>query len=288
MTESRSRTKPDSPRIVTASSYDRLTGLDIRIDRIGRGEPIVFLNGLLGLNEHWFNCIGPLINRAECLLIQPPLLKMKGGGCSIQGLLRLTISMLETITDKPAVMVGNSLGGHISLRVALSRPDLVRGVILIGSSGLFEKSFEKGVQREPTYEWLDRKIRDLFYDTSCMSPKLVDRAYEELVNRDAARAFVRLGRSAKRDSLAEELDQVSTPTMVLWGRQDTVTPPEVAEQFASRIPNARLRWIDKCGHAPQLERPGELARGIGEFLDELGFAGTNSAGSRAEDVQEVA
>jgi len=152
------------PTPVRASAVDRVTGLDIRIDRVGTGRPIIFLNGLLGMNEHWFSMLGPLADRAECILLQPPILEMKGKGCSVEGVTQLTIAVLETIVDQPAILLGNSLGGHVALRIALSRPDLVRGLSLIGSSGLFERTFERGVQHSPSRDWLGRKITDLFYD----------------------------------------------------------------------------------------------------------------------------
>lgn len=230
---------------------------------------MVVLNGLLGLNEHWFPCLGPLAKRAECLLLQPPLLEMKGKGLSVDGVLRLTISVLETLIDKPAVIAGNSLGGHIGLRVAVERPDMVRGLVLIGSSGLFERTFERSVQHDPSHQWLEKKIGELFHDQSKMLPGMVDLAYGELSRRSAARAFVKLGRSAKNDHLGELLPGIEKPVLLLWGRQDIVTPPAVAEEFARRLPSARLRWIENCGHAPQIEQPDAVAGAIAAFLDEL-------------------
>lgn len=236
--------------------------MDIRIDRIGAGEPVVVLNGLLGLNEHWFPCVSHLADRAEVLLIQPPLLEMKGAGCTVAGVTRLIASVLETLIDQPAVLVGNSLGGHVALRLALEAHPLVRGLVLVGSSGLFERSFEKGVEHSPSKQWLDKKIGDLFYDPSRMPPGLVDEAYAELSRRSAARALVKLGRSAKNDHLGERIEGLVTPTLLVWGRNDIVTPPDVAEQFHQLLPNSRLVWIDQCGHAPQIERPEELGRAI--------------------------
>ncbi|MGP1347755.1 MAG: alpha/beta fold hydrolase [Phycisphaerales bacterium] len=259
------------PRPVTASAHDRVTGVDIRIDRLGSGDPIVFLNGLLGQNEQWFGVLGPIAARGECVLIQPPLLKMRGAGGTVLGVTRVVESVLDALVDRPAVLVGNSLGGHMALRIAAARPDLVRGIALIGSSGLFEKSFEQGVQRDPSRQWLDAKIRELFADDSRLEPGLVDRVYEELRNRHSARAFVKLGRSAKRDHLGSLLPEVRAPVELIWGRQDVVTPPSVAEEFARLLPEARIHWIDSCGHAPQLERPDALARAIGGFLDRIGF-----------------
>ncbi|MBN4060418.1 alpha/beta fold hydrolase, partial [Planctomycetaceae bacterium AH-315-I19] len=162
--------------------------MDVRIDRVGTGEPLVILNGLLGMNEHWFGVLGPLAERAECILLQPPLLDMKGKGCSIEGVTRLSIAVLETIVDRPAVLLGNSFGGHVALRIAIERPDLVRGLALIGSSGLFERTLEKGVQHSPSKDWIKDKISELFYDPEFHRiPVLVDAAYKKLSERPAAR-----------------------------------------------------------------------------------------------------
>lgn len=265
-------TGPVSP--VVALAHDRVTGVDIRIDRAGSGPPLVMLNGLLGQNEHWFRCLPSLSRHAECLLIQPPLLEMKGPGCSVDGVTNLTASVLETLIERPAVLVGNSLGGHVALRLSLARPDLVRGLVLVGSSGLFERTFEKDVQHSPSRAWLQRKIEALFFDPSRMLPGMVDVAYAELSRRTAARALVKLGNSAKKDHLGDDLPKIAKPVLLAWGKQDIVTPPEVAEEFHARLPNARLKWIDRCGHAPQIERPEELCGHIVEFLAELERAET--------------
>jgi pimeloyl-ACP methyl ester carboxylesterase len=243
--------------------------MDIRIDRAGSGPPVVVLNGLLGLNEHWFPCVGRLIDRAEVILLQPPLLEMKGSACSVDGVTRLLGGVIETFVEQPAVIVGNSLGGHVALRLALERHPLVGALVLVGSSGLFERGFERGVEHSPSRGWLERKIEGLFFDPSRMLPGMVDVAYAELSRRPAARALVRLGRSAKNDHLGERLAGLPTPTLLAWGRNDAVTPPEVAEQFRALLPDSRLVWLERCGHAPQIEQPEALASAIGGFLDEL-------------------
>ncbi len=274
--------QPDHPIPVTASARDRVTGMDIRIDRVGSGEPLVILNGLLGINAHWFGCLGPLAPRAECLLLQPPILEMRGKGCSVDGVLHLVVSVLETLIDRPAVFVGNSLGGHIALRMALEYPEMVRGLVLIGSSGLFERTFDNDWEHNPSREWLQRKIGGLFHDPTRMMPGMVDMAHEELSRRTAARALVRLGKSAKRDHLGERLHTIRHPVMLLWGKQDIVTPPEVAQDFHGLIPGSRLHWIDRCGHAPQIERPQEVGEGIASFLDDLASGAVGAGASRAQ------
>lgn len=267
---------------VTDSRRDRVTGVDVRVDRVGAGPPLVVLNGLLGLNAHWFGCLPAWAGRSEVFLVEPPLLEMKGPGCSVDGVTRLIASLLESMIDQPATLMGNSLGGHVALRLALERPELVRAVVLVGSSGLFERTFERGAEHNPSRAYVERKIQDLFHDPLRMLPGMVDQAYAELSRRSAARALVRLGRSAKNDHLGERLGEVRHPTLLAWGRNDRVTPPEVAEQFRDLIPGSRLEWIDQCGHAPQVERSRELGEIVARFLDEL--AGRRTQGGSIDGI----
>ncbi len=267
--ESGGRLDSSIPAPITHSRRDRATGMDIRVDRVGVGEPVVVLNGLLGLNEHWFGCLAEWARRGEVLLVEPPLLEMKGPGCSVEGVTDLVASLLSSLTDRPAVVIGNSLGGHVALRLAIERPELVRAIVPVGSSGLFERTFEKGAEHSPSRAFVERKITQLFHDPSRMLPGMIDQAYGELSRRSAARALVRLGRSAKKDHLGELLPGIRRPTLLVWGRNDAVTPPEVAEQFRELIPGSKLEWIEGCGHAPQIERPEELGPIVGRFLDEL-------------------
>ncbi len=262
--------KPDpQPDIVSGTTRDRVTGMDIRIDRMGEGRTIVVLNGLMGLNQHWFPSLAHIAGRAECVLIQPPLLEMRGKGCTVEGVAHLVISVLDTILEGPAVLMGNSLGGHIALHVLRLRPDLAEALVLIGSSGLLERGFERNISHSAQRDWLEVKIRELFYDQSKILPGMIEMAHEELQRRSSARAFVKLGRSAKNDHMGPYLGGIACPTQIIWGDKDIVTPPEVAQEFAREIPDTRLTWVKDCGHAPHIERPDEVVEALGAFLDEL-------------------
>jgi 2-hydroxy-6-oxonona-2,4-dienedioate hydrolase len=248
-----------------------LTGQPVRVNlvEIGSGRPIVFLHGLVGLNEHWEDVTQRIRHRLRCIMLEIPLLDLRGADCSIEGAAALTTRFLEDRFDEPAILAGNSFGGHVAARIAMEHPKLVRALILTGSSGLAEKQMVSDVQIRPSRAWLERKIAELFYDKAHMRQTDVDRAFESLTRRDNARAMVRLSKSARRDHLGDRLGSVSAPTLLIWGRQDIVTPPEAAREFKARMADARLVWFDRCGHAPMMEAPAQFAETVLAFTAEL-------------------
>ncbi len=236
---------------------------------VGQGLPIVFLHGLVGLNEHWEGVVERVCERHRCVLFELPLLRLRGEDCSIHGAKRMTADFLEQYVREPAVLVGNSFGGHVALRIALEHPELVGGLVLAGSSGLLERTMVKEITVRPSREWLARKIGELFFDQSFMRQADLDRAHRELSDRGGARAMVRLSRSARSDHLGERVSAISAPTLLIWGKQDIVTPPEAAAEFLERLRNARIVWFDQCGHAPMIECPERFAEELLQFAQEM-------------------
>lgn len=236
-----------------------------RVVDAGSGRPFVFLHGLVGLNDHWEQSAHALTPHARAVMLEIPLLDLQGEDCSIHGVTELTIRFLERHLGVPAILVGNSFGGHVALRVAIDRPELVSGLVLAGSSGLIERTTVREVQLRPSREWLTEKIGELFHDRSKMSVDDVDRAFRELSRRGGARAMVKLSRSARRNHMGDRLAEIKAPTLLIWGRQDAVTPPEAAQQFHKLIRGSRLVWLDQCGHAPMIEQPEQFASLLIEF-----------------------
>lgn len=244
------------------------------VSECGRGQPVVLLHGLAGLNDHWEDVVRLLGSEARSEMLQLPLLGLRDEDCSIHGATALTVNFLEREHNpargqQGAVLVGNSFGGHVALRIAIERPDLVRGLVLAGSSGLIEKSIVADVQIRPSREWLERKIGELFFDKTKMSAADVDRAYAELSDRGNARAMVKLSRTARRNHLGDEIQRIEAPTLILWGREDIVTPPEAAEEMHAKIRGSKLVWLERCGHAPMIEVPELFAEALRPFLQSL-------------------
>lgn len=230
---------------------------------------VVFLHGLVGLNEHWEDVAQAISARARVNLLEVPLLSLRGEDCTIQGVSAMTAQFLGEHVREPVILVGNSFGGHVALRLALENPRMVEGLILAGSSGLIEKTMVRGAPTRPSREWLEEKIGELFFDKSRMREADIDRAFKALNDRHSARAMVSLSKSARRNHLGDQIGQITCPTLLIWGREDVVTPPQAAEEFYNLLPDARLHWIEACGHAPMMEAPEEFASAVLRFLDEL-------------------
>jgi pimeloyl-ACP methyl ester carboxylesterase len=119
------------------------------------------------------------------------------------------------------------------------------------------------------YEYIKRKTALTFYDPAMATKELVDEVYAITSNRLNVVKIIALAKSAIRNNLGEEVSQIQQPTLLIWGNNDTVTPPFVGKEFHRLIPNSELHFIDKCGHAPMMEVPGEFNEILEKFLTML-------------------
>ena len=162
--------------------------------------------------------------------------------------------------------MGNSLGGHVALVHVLKKPERIKTLILTGSSGLFENGMGDTYPKRGDKEYIRHKTSLTFYDPSLADDKLVDEVFEITNNRLKVIKIIALAKSAIRNNLGDELNQIKLPTCLIWGNNDTITPPFVAEEFNKLIVNSELHFIDKCGHAPMMEVPNEFNECLHDFL----------------------
>jgi 2-hydroxy-6-oxonona-2,4-dienedioate hydrolase len=166
-------------------------------------------------------------------------------------------------------VLGNSLGGHIALLFALANPNKIRSIILTGSSGLFENALGSSFPKRSNRDFVRQKTETVFYDPKDASEAMVDEIYDVVNDRNKALRLITMAKSAIRENLANRLDAIQVPTLLIWGNQDTITPPFVAEQFDELIKDTKVFFIDKCGHAPMMEHPDQFNEILEEFLLEL-------------------
>ncbi len=169
--------------------------------------------------------------------------------------------------DNP-ILLGNSLGGHIGLIFSNKNPNLVKSLVLTGSSGLYENSMGESYPKRENYDYIKRKTEEVFYNPKVATKEIVDEVFETVNNRDKLVRTLSIAKSAIRHNMSSDLPNIETPTLLIWGENDLVTPPEVAVEFNSLLPNSKLIWIKKCGHAPMMEHPKEFNRILFNWLDQ--------------------
>jgi pimeloyl-ACP methyl ester carboxylesterase len=232
----------------------------------GQGAPLLFLHGMMGGAENWQRVFPHLPDRCQALALRLPFFQSELALHSVRAVADYAEGFLDRQGLPEAVLCGNSLGGHVGLTLALRSPQRVRGLVLTGSSGLFERTFAT-VGPHPPRQWVYDKIAEIFYDKSQVTDALVDRVIEIISVRRNVRNLVKIAKSAKRDNLAEHLKEIRCPVLLVWGRCDEITPPGVAEEFHRKLPASDLVWLERCGHAPMMERPAQFGRAVRQWWD---------------------
>jgi pimeloyl-ACP methyl ester carboxylesterase len=156
----------------------------------------------------------------------------------------------------------------------LKHAERVKSLTLTGSSGLFENGMGDTYPRRGDYEYIKKKTELTFYDPKTATKQLVDEVFDITKNRIKVIKIIALAKSAIRNNLGDELNNIKQPTLLIWGNNDTITPPFVAREFNRLIPNSELYFVDKCGHAPMMEQPEEFNLILHKFLKKLATPAT--------------
>lgn len=235
--------------------------------------PIVLLHGMLGDLSNWVDTIQSLSENGYRVLA--PIIPVYGFPISETGVPRLTKHVhdfVEAMELDSTILAGNSLGGHIALLYTLNYPELVDALILSGSSGIYETTMGSTFFKRQDREFIRERTEMTFYDPAHATESLVDDMFEIVNDRPRALRLLKIARSADEETVTERLSQLDMPTLLIWGQDDVITPPDVAQEFRDRMPNAHLHFIDECGHAPMIEHPETFNELTLDFLSELAEA----------------
>src|ERR1700710_999814 len=231
----------------------------------GEGEPLVLLHGLFGALSNFEHLIEYFRRYNKVVVPILPLFDLDILHTTVGGLEKFVYRFIELKDYKNIHLLGNSLGGHVGLLHVLKRPERIKSLILTGSSGLFENGMGDTYPKRGDYEYIKKKTQLTFYNPETASKELVDEVYDIVNSRIKVIKIIALAKSAIRNNLGEELNQIKQPTLLVWGNNDTITPPFVAREFNKLIPNSELYFIDKCGHAPMMEVPEEFNKVLSAF-----------------------
>ena len=236
---------------------------------VGEGEPLLLLHGLFGALSNFGDLIEYFRKTNKVIVPMLPLFELDLLHTSVGGLQKFVHRFIENRNYKDIHLLGNSLGGHVALVYILKHPEKIKSLTLTGSSGLFENGMGDSYPKRGDKEYIRKKTQLTFYDPAMATEELVNECFEITNNRIKVIKIIALAKSAIRNNLGEELNQIKQPTCLIWGNNDTITPPFVAREFNKLIPNSEVHFIDKCGHAPMIEVSGEFNSILSGFISKL-------------------
>ncbi len=232
----------------------------------GHGEALVLLHGLFGALSNWGGVIERFKSRFRVVIPLMPIYSMPLKKASVDGLVNFFSEFIKYKNLNKFDLMGNSLGGHVALIYTLQNPEKINKLILTGSSGLFENSMGGSFPKRGNYEYIKERIEYTFYDPDTITREYIDEIFEVANNIPKVLRIIAIAKSAQRHNLANDLPKIKTPTLLIWGLNDTITPPLVAHDFNRLLSNSELRFIDKCCHAPMMEHPEIFNNILEEYL----------------------
>ncbi|WP_460551625.1 alpha/beta fold hydrolase [Hymenobacter daeguensis] len=233
----------------------------------GQGPVLLLLHGLFGALSNWQGVVDAFSASYRVVIPLLPVYDMPLTQAGVPGLVAYVEGFIAAVGLPPAFTVlGNSLGGHIALVYTLKNPGRVSRMVLTGSSGLFEDSMGGSFPKRGNYSYVQERVGYTFYDPTVATKGLIDEVFAITNSNAKCLRIISIARSAQRHNLSKELTKIKVPVLLVWGLNDTITPPPVAHEFATLLPRAELRFLDHCGHAPMMERPAGFNAYLSRFL----------------------
>jgi pimeloyl-ACP methyl ester carboxylesterase len=245
----------------------------------------VLLHALVSSLHAWEGWAEALKGKRRVIRFDLPGFGLTGpspdGIYTIDNNVHLVIAILDHLGIERCVLGGNSLGGIVSWRAALSYPARVEKLILVDSVGYPSHPASVphvfSMARIPVFSQLlkytlprslvAQGLRNVFGDPSKVTPELVDR-YVELTQREGNRgALIERFRQRQPGSLAaNRIAELKLPTLIIWGGRDRLIPPDDAERFHHDIAGSTLVMFDDLGHMPEEEDPARTVLAVKQFL----------------------
>ena len=270
--------------MTTATNLEPRRAGGVRYRVGGEGEPLLLVHGLGGSGENWIEVLPELVRRHRVLVVDLPGhagSEPLPNGATTGDFAVAAARVLEAEGVERAVVAGHSFGGLVALRLAHSRPDLVRALLLISPAGIATSSrliealviaaatirpgriVARFHHRWGAHVWYRRAVfRPWFVsDAVPLSARATHGLLADQIRHTNTRAA---GRAMVAGDPRRDLGRVTCPVVVLWGARDAQLPLEDAFEYARRL-RARLRLVADCGHLVIVERP----RAVLDALDAL-------------------
>ncbi len=232
----------------------------------GKGDVLLLLHGLFGALSNWHGVVDHFSKEYRVVIPLMPIYEMALHKAGVPGLVSFIEDFVKFKQLDNMTLLGNSLGGHVALVYTLNNPNKVKNLVLTGSSGLFEDSMGGSFPKRGNYAYIKERVEYTFYDPATATKDLIDEVFNITNSNAKCLRIVAIAKSAQRHNMAKDITNIKVPTLLIWGLNDTITPPVVAHEFNRLIQNSELHFIDKCGHAPMMEHPEKFNSILDKYL----------------------
>lgn len=233
-----------------------IEGETVHYQVVGAGEPVILVHGLSGSTLWWRRNIGQLAERYQVYLVDLP-----GFGAMRHLRARFAVAhaaswlarWMQAIHLPHAHFVGHSMGGYACMRLAVSRPELVRTLVLAAPAGV------------PAYHSVYHEVIPVIASVRSVTPSFLP-----LLTLDALRMgpamLVRTAKELIREDIRGAMGAIAAPTLLIWGEHDTLVPPWCGDVLLQGISQSRLLILPDAGHVVMYDRPAEFNTALLSFL----------------------
>lgn len=232
----------------------------------GNGRPMVLLHGLMGSLSNWTSVVSHFHEQYRILIPSLPIERYTGEK-ALDFLLGHLEHWIDQLNLQDVILIGNSLGGHLAARYAHKHAIRIRNLILTGSSGLYETNISTTYPKRGNLQYIKERVEYTFYDPAIATDSLIREIFAITTNPRKCLSVIKMAKATQRNYIGDQCKEIKVPTLIIWGKNDRITPPDVAENFHRLIPGSTLQWIDKCGHAPMMEQPVLFNAILEEYLN---------------------
>ena len=232
----------------------------------GNGPVLLLLHGLFGALSNWMDVVSHFSPNYRIVIPLMPIYTLPVLNTNVKALAEFVHDFIVFKNYKDITLIGNSLGGHVTLVYVKKHPQNIKAMVLTGSSGLYENAMGGTFPKREDYNFINQKVEYTFYDPKTATKELVDEVFEIVNDKGKLIRILSLAKSAIRHNMSDDLKNMTLPACLIWGKNDTITPPDVAEEFHRLLPDSELFWIDQCGHAPMMEQPKQFNQLLDAWL----------------------
>ncbi|KXK24252.1 MAG: alpha/beta hydrolase fold protein [Bacteroidetes bacterium OLB12] len=232
----------------------------------GEGQVLMLLHGLFGALSNWEGVVNHYKKHFRVVIPMLPIYEMPIKEAGLIGLREFTERFVAMKQLDNMIIMGNSLGGHVGILYTLANPEKSFQVSTYRQFGFIRKYHGRVISAQGKLRLHPRTRGVYLLRSECGFERLVDEVFETTKSIPKCMRIVAIAKSAQRNNLALELPNIKVPTLLVWGLNDTITPPMVGHEFNRLIPNSELKFIDKCCHAPMMEHPEKFNRLVEDFL----------------------